>query len=161
AERTRIARDLHDTLLQGFLSASMLLHVAVDEIPADAPEKPRLSRVLQLMAAVIEEGRNALRGLRAPAQQISGADDLAQALARVPQELGLNAAAGLRIIVDGQPRPLRPLIRDEVYRISREALVNAFQHAEASEIEVEIEFAARALRVLIRDDGRGIDPEVI
>jgi signal transduction histidine kinase/ligand-binding sensor domain-containing protein len=161
AERTRIARDLHDTLLQGFLSASMQLHVVVDEIPADAPEKPRLSRVLQLMAAVIEEGRNALRGLRAPAQQISGVDDLAQALSRVPQELGLQEAAGLRIIVEGRPRPLRPLIRDEVYRISREALVNAFQHAEASEIEVEIEFAARALRVLIRDDGRGIDPEVL
>jgi signal transduction histidine kinase len=65
------------------------------------------------------------------------------------------------MIVEGPPRPLRPLIRDEVYRISREALVNAFQHAEASEIEVEIEFAARALRVLVRDDGRGIDPEVL
>ncbi len=161
AERTRIAQDLHDTLLQGFLSASMQLHVAVDELPADAPQKPRLSRVLQMIGQVIEEGRNAVRGLRAPAPQTSGADDLAQVLARVPQELGLNEAADLRIIVEGPSRPLRPLIRDEVYRISREALVNAFQHAEASEIEVEIEFAARALRVLVRDNGRGIDPEVL
>jgi signal transduction histidine kinase/ligand-binding sensor domain-containing protein len=161
AERTRIAQDLHDTLLQGFLSASMQLHVVVDELPADTPEKPRLSRVLQMMGQVIEEGRNAVRGLRKPAQQISGMDDLEQALARVPQELGFNEAADLRIIVEGPSRPLRPLIRDEVYRISREALVNAFQHAEASAIEVEIEFAAKALRVLIRDDGRGIDPEVL
>ncbi|HEV2845570.1 MAG TPA: triple tyrosine motif-containing protein [Thermoanaerobaculia bacterium] len=161
AERTRIAQDLHDTLLQGVLSASMQLHVAVDGISSDAPEKPRLSRVLQLLTQVIEEGRNAVRGLRAPAPQTSGADDLAQALARVPQDLGLDEAVGFRIIVEGPPRPLRPLIRDEVYRISREALVNAFQHAEASEIEVEIEFAARALRVLVRDDGRGIDPEVL
>jgi signal transduction histidine kinase/ligand-binding sensor domain-containing protein len=161
AERTRIAQDLHDTLLQGVLSASMQLHVAVDGLPADAPEKPRLSRVLQLMAMVIEEGRDAVRGLREPARQISSIDDLAQALARVPQELGLREAAGLRIIVEGPSRPLRPLIRDEVYRISREALVNAFRHAEASGIEVEIEFAARALRVLVRDDGRGIDPEVL
>src|SRR5262249_36063967 len=84
-----------------------------------------------------------------------------EALARVPQELVLHEAASLRINVLGQPRPLRPLIRDEVYRISREALVNAFRHAEAREIEVEIEFAARALRVLVRDDGRGIDPEVL
>jgi signal transduction histidine kinase/ligand-binding sensor domain-containing protein len=161
AERTRIAQDLHDTLLQGFLSASMQLHVAVDEIPANAPEKPRLSRVLQLMGQVIEEGRNAVRGLRTPAPQTSIAEDLAQSLANVPQELGLNEAADLRIIVEGPSRPLRPLIRDEVYRISREALVNAFQHAGASEIEVEIEFAARALRVLVRDDGCGIDPEVL
>lgn len=161
AERTRIAQDLHDTLLQGFLSASMQLHVAVDELPADAPEKPRLSRVLQMMRQVIEEGRNAVRGLRKPAQQISGIDDLAQSLANVPQELGLNEAAVFRVIVEGPSRPLRPLIRDEVYRISREALANAFRHAEASEIEVEIEFAARALRVIIRDDGRGIDPEVL
>jgi signal transduction histidine kinase/ligand-binding sensor domain-containing protein len=161
AERTRIAQDLHDTLLQGFLSASMQLHVVVDELPADTPEKPRLSRVLQMMGQVIEEGRNAVRGLRKPAQEISGMDDLAQSLANVPQELGLKETAGLRIIVEGEPRPLHPLIRDEVYRISREALVNAFRHAEASEIEVEIEIAARALRVLIRDDGRGIDPEVL
>jgi signal transduction histidine kinase/ligand-binding sensor domain-containing protein len=161
AERTRIAQDLHDTLLQGFLSASMQLHVAVDELPADAPEKPRLSHILQRMGQVVEEGRNAVRGLRRPARQISGRDDLAQSLASVPQELGLDEAAGLRVIAEGPSRPLRPLIRDEVYRISREALVNAFQHAEASEIEVEIEFSARALRVLIRDDGRGIDPEVL
>ncbi|HKI02799.1 MAG TPA: triple tyrosine motif-containing protein [Thermoanaerobaculia bacterium] len=161
AERTRIAQDLHDTLLQGVLSASMQLHVAVDGIPSDAPEKPLLSRALQLLAQVIEEGRNAVRGLRAPAPQSSGADDLAQSLANAPRELGLNEAAGFRVSVEGPSRPLRPLIRDEVYRISREALVNAFHHAEASEIEVEIEFTARALRVLIRDDGRGIDPEVL
>jgi signal transduction histidine kinase len=139
----------------------MQLHVAVDELPADAPEKPRLSHVLQRMGQVIEEGRNAVRGLRRPARQIPGIDDLAQSLASVPQELGREEAAGFRILAEGPSRPLRPLIRDEVYRISREALVNAFQHAEASGIEVEIEFSARALRVLIRDDGRGIDPEVL
>ncbi len=122
---------------------------------------PEKVRVLQMMRQVIEEGRNAVRGLRRPARQVPGMDDLAQSLASVPQELGLKEAAGLRIIAEGPARPLRPLIRDEVYRISREALVNAFQHAEASEIEVEIEFSARALRVLIRDDGRGIDPEVL
>lgn len=160
-ERTRIAQDLHDTLLQGVLSASMQLHVAVDGIAADAPEKPLLSRALQLLAQVIEEGRNAVRGLRAPAPQPAGADDLAQALSRIPQDLGLQEPAGFRVIVEGPPQPLRPLIRDEVYRIGREALVNAFRHSGAAEIEVEIEFAARALRVLVRDNGRGIDPEVL
>jgi signal transduction histidine kinase/ligand-binding sensor domain-containing protein len=161
AERTRIAQDLHDTLLQGVLSASMQLHVAVDGIPADAPEKPLLSRALQLLAQVIEEGRNAVRGLRAPAPQPFGADDLAQALSRIPQELGLKEPGNFRVLVEGPPQPLRSLIRDEVYRIGREALVNAFRHSGAAEIEVEIEFTARALRVLIRDDGKGIDPEVL
>jgi signal transduction histidine kinase/ligand-binding sensor domain-containing protein len=160
-ERTRIAQDLHDTLLQGVLSASMQFHVAVDGIPADAPEKPRLSRALQLLVQVIEEGRNAVRGLRTPALQPSGADDLARALSRIPQELGLQEPSGFRVVVEGPRQPLRPMIRDEVYRISREALVNAFRHSGATEIEVEIELAARALRVLVRDDGRGIDPEVL
>jgi signal transduction histidine kinase/ligand-binding sensor domain-containing protein len=161
AERTRIAQDLHDTLLQGVLSASMQLHVAADELPADSAAKPRLSRVLQLMGQVIEEGRNAVRGLRTPAPQPSGADDLGQALSRIPQDLGLKEPGNFRVLVEGPPQPLHPLIRDEVYRIGREALVNAFRHSGAAEIEVEIEFAARALRVLVRDDGQGIDPEVL
>ena len=161
AERTRIAQDLHDTLLQGFLSASMQLHLAVDEIPEDAAAKPRLSRVLQLMGQVIDEGRNAVRGLRAPASQEPGLDDLEQALSRVPGELGLTEAAGFRVVVEGRPRPLHPVIRDEVYRIGREALANAFRHSGATAIEVEIEYAARVLRLLVRDDGRGIDPQVL
>ncbi len=161
AERTRIAQDLHDTLLQGFMSASMQLHLAADELPADSAAKPRLSRVLQLMGQVIDEGRNAVRGLRAPASQETGPDDLEQALSRVPRELGLKEAAGFRVLVEGSPRPLHPVLRDEVYRIGREALVNAFRHSGAAAIEVEIEYAARELRLLVRDDGRGIDPRVL
>jgi len=65
AERTRIAQELHDTLLQGFVSASMQLDVAEDQLPDDSPAKPLVKRVLQLMGRVTEEGRNALRGLRA------------------------------------------------------------------------------------------------
>lgn len=161
AERTRIAQDLHDTLLQGFLSASMQLHLVADDLPADSAAKPRLSRVLQLMGQVIGEGRSAVRGLRASASQEPGPDDLEQALSRVPQELGLTEAPGFRVLVEGRPRPLHPVIRDEVYRIGREALANAFRHSGAAAIEVEIEYAARALRLLVRDDGRGIDPQVL
>ncbi len=161
AERTRIAQDLHDTLLQGVLSASMQLHLAADQIPADSAAKPLLSRVLQLMGQVIDEGRNAVRGLRAPASQEPGLDDLEQALSRVPRELGLAESAGFRVLVEGKPRPLHPVIRDEAYRIGREALANAFRHSGAAAIEVEIEYAARALRLLVRDDGRGIDPQVL
>jgi signal transduction histidine kinase/ligand-binding sensor domain-containing protein len=157
-ERTRIAQELHDTLLQGFLSASMQLHVAVDRLPDDSPVRPALGRVLQLMSQVIEEGRNAVRGLRSPQ---SRSLDLGQAFARVQQELAMADDIGFRVIVDGQPRPLHPLLRDEVYRIGREALVNAFRHSGAKSIEMEIEYASSQLRMLIRDNGCGIDPQML
>jgi signal transduction histidine kinase len=159
AERTRIAQELHDTLLQGFLSASMQLHVAADQLPVDSPTKPQLGRVLQLMGRVIEEGRNAVRGLRS-----SGGGsplDLEQAFSVIPLELAIKEQIGFRVIVEGRRRPLHPLTRDEVYRIGREALVNAYRHSRAKNIEVEVEYASSHLRILVRDDGCGIDPQVL
>lgn len=158
AERTRIAQELHDTLLQGFLSASMQLHVAVDRLPEDLPAKSSFGRILDLMGRVIEEGRNAVRGLRS-AQ--GSALDLGQAFSRIQQELAIQEDVGFRVIVDGQPRELHPVLRDEVYRIGREALVNAFQHSRAKNIEIELEYASRQLRVLVRDNGCGIDPQML
>jgi len=158
AERTRIAQELHDTLLQGVLSASLQLDVAEDQLPEDSPAKPLLKRVLQLMVTVTEEGRNALRGLRTTE---SGNQSLETAFSRLRQEFPLDGKTDYRVIVDSVTRPLRPLIRDEVYRIGREALLNALKHAHANRIEVEVEYASRHLRVLVRDDGRGIDPQVL
>jgi len=159
AERTRIAQELHDTLLQGFLSASMQLHVVADHVPAESAEKPRLNRVLELMRSVIEEGRNAVKGLRSPTA--GNQDDLEQAFSRVREELDAKEGIDFRVIGEGQARPLDALIRDEVYRIGREAVVNAFQHSGAKGIEVEVEFAAKGLRIAVRDDGRGIDPQLL
>jgi signal transduction histidine kinase len=158
AERMRIAQELHDTLLQGFLSASMQLNVAADQVSENSPAKPLLRRVLQLMGQVIEEGRNALRGLRSSTMN---SDHLEQAFSHLPSELALQEEITYRVIVDGQPRALHPVIRDEVYRIGREALVNAFRHAQANSIEVEIQYTSSYLRTLIRDDGCGIDPHVL
>jgi signal transduction histidine kinase len=110
------------------------------------------------MGQVVEDGRNTLRGLRSAQGDIS---DLAEGFARVPDDLATRSPASLRVIVEGSPRPLRPLVRDEVYRVGREALANAFRHAGPTRIEVEIEYGARALRLLVRDDGRGIDQEVL
>ena len=159
AERTRIAQELHDTLLQGFLSASMQLHVAVDKLPVQSPARPPLGRVLELMRHVIEEGRNAVRGLRSPDSRESL--DLERAFSRIQEELALEEQVGFRVVVEGRPRPLHPIIRDEVYSIGREALVNAFRHSRARSIEVEVEYIANHLRILVRDDGCGIDPEVL
>jgi len=158
AERTRIARDLHDTLLQGFLSASMQLHVADDHISADSSAKPLVGRVLKLMGRVIDEGRDALRGLRS--SQLNTAD-LEQAFSQVRQEFPVQSQIGFRVIVEGMPRPLHSFIRDEVYLIGHEALSNAFRHAHATDIEVELEYAPSHLRVLVRDNGSGIDTQVL
>jgi signal transduction histidine kinase len=158
AERTRIAQELHDTLLQGVLSASLQLDLAEEQLPDDSPAKPLLQRVLQLMRTVTDEGRNALRGLRAPQTDNR---DLELAFSRLRQEFAVNEKIGFRVIVNSTARPVRPMIRDEVYRIGREALVNAFVHAQADSIEVEVEYASRYLRIMVRDDGRGIDPVVL
>jgi len=156
AERTRITQEIQDTLLQGILSASMQLHVAIDQVSEDSPAKPRLNHVQQLMGQVIEEGRNTIRGMRS-----CGDDslDLGRAFDRVRQEFADQRPIDFRVVARGRPRPLHPLIRDEVYGIGREALVNAFRHAGAKSIEVEMEYTARRLRVLVRDDGRGIGPQ--
>ncbi len=157
AERTRIAQELHDTLLQGFVSASMQLHVAADRLPADSPARQPLLRVLDLMGRVIEEGRNAVRGLRAAS---STPEDLERAFLGIHEELTATDHADYRVIIEGKPRPLNPIIRDEVYRIGREALLNAFHHSGGKSIELELEYSHH-LRMLVRDDGRGIDPEVV
>jgi signal transduction histidine kinase len=157
-ERTRIAQDLHDTLLQGFVSASMQLHVVADQLPEDSPAKESVDKVLTLMRRVIDEGRNTIRGMRSSTDE---SRDLAQAFSRIRDELALKEDIEFRVIVAGRPRPLHPILRDEVYRIGREALVNAARHSGAKRIELELEYAEKELRVLVRDSGCGIDSEVI
>jgi len=157
-ERERIARDLHDTLLQGFLSAYMQLDVANDRLPADSPAKPLVQHVLDLMKQVSEEGRNAIRRLRSPRP---ASDDLEEKLSEIRGEFPLQEQLDFRVIVEGKPIGLHPFIREEVYRIAREAVINAFRHSEAARIEVEIKYAARSLRIMVRDNGCGVDPEVL
>lgn len=158
AERTRIAQDLHDTLLQGFLSASMQLHVANNLLTDDSPAKPLIGRVMQLMGQVIDEGRDAVRGLRSSS---GNADDLETAFSQAGQEFANEKVKDCRVIVEGTPKQLHPIIRDEAYRIGREALANAFRHSQANKIEIELEYSSKQLRILVRDDGTGIDPDVL
>jgi signal transduction histidine kinase len=158
AERTRIAQELHDTLLQGFLSASMQLHVAADRLPSESAAKAPLKKVQDLMTRVIEEGRNAVRGLRSPA---TAPDDLQRAFSAMSAELDVGNDLEYHVVVEGRDRPLQPIIRDEIYRIGREAVVNAFRHSAASRVELALEYGSRGLRLLVRDNGRGIDSKVL
>jgi signal transduction histidine kinase len=156
AERTLIAQEIHDTLLQGFLSVSMQLNVAIEQVSEDSPAKPRLNHVQKLMGQIIEEGRNTIRGMPSSG---NGALDLGRAFDRIRQEFAVQKGVDFRVVIEGRPRPLHPIIRDEVYSIGREAVVNAFRHAGAKSIEVEMGYAARRLRILVRDDGCGIGPQ--
>jgi signal transduction histidine kinase len=110
------------------------------------------------MGQVVDEGRKAVSGLRTTN---SNTIDLEQAFSRIPREMGIEQEVDFRVIVKGKPRPLHPIIRDEVYRIGREALVNAFRHSQAKSIEIQIEYVAKNLRILISDDGCGIDDRVL
>jgi hypothetical protein len=154
-ERTRIARELHDTLFQGFVGASMVLHDAVERMPADSPSKSSLSRALQVMRRVIDEGRHALSGLRSSTIADTG---LEKALAEVGKQFP-NSSAELRVLVMGQAVPSSPVTGEQVYLVCREALVNALRHSGATSIEADIEYLRDRVRVVIRDNGYGITPK--
>ena len=158
SERARIARELHDTLLQGVIGASLLLHAAVEQTPADSPSKPSLTRALRLVHQAIDEGRVVLQGLRsAPATSMS----LEDGLSKLGDECRLENAPQFRILVSGHSRAIKPVVQEQTYLIVREALVNALRHSEATSIEAEVEYLPGRLGVVVRDNGRGIDPEVV
>lgn len=158
SERTRIAQDLHDTLLQSVMSASMQLHVAVDELPEPGQAGTRLRRVVQLMGEVASEGRRAVEGLRLVDLE---SRDLAEALSEVHKDSGMAETASFRALTSGATRPLHPGVRDEVFRVGREAVLNALRHSGAGAVEVAVEYAPRELRMTVTDNGRGISEDVL
>jgi ligand-binding sensor domain-containing protein/signal transduction histidine kinase len=157
AERTRIAQDLHDTLLQGVIGASMQLDVAQDDLAEDSPARPKLQRLLREMRRITAEGREALHGLRT----IDSSVTVEAAFQRMTTELIPSQSSKHLIYVEGDTRPLKTAVFDEVYRIGREAYLNAVAHASAREIEIRVEYGLRAFRLRVRDDGCGIDPEIL
>ena len=156
AERARIVQELHDTMLQGFLAASMQLHAVVDRLSPDFTEKLQLEKVAQLVDRAIDEGRCALQGMGSPYPPPAS---LGEALARVPNDLGFPSEAGFRVVVLGTEKELKPGLMEEVYRICREAIANACRHSRAKEIETEVEFRSGELRIAVRDNGCGIGRE--
>jgi signal transduction histidine kinase/ligand-binding sensor domain-containing protein len=161
AERTRIARDLHDTLLQSFHGLLLRFQTALNLLP-DRPAESRqvLAGAIDQAAEAITQGRDAVQGLRSSTTEMN---DLAESIRALGDELASDNSAEVnsRVEVQGTPRPLHPIVRDEVFRIAGEALRNAFRHAAAKQIEVELRYDERQLRVRVRDDGKGIDPEVL
>jgi|RhiMethySRZTD1v2_1073278.scaffolds.fasta_scaffold06011_5 signal transduction histidine kinase/ligand-binding sensor domain-containing protein len=162
SERTRIARDLHDTLLQSFHGVLLRLHT-VSQLLEDRPTVAHemLDSTIQQVADAVTEGRDAVQGLRDSTIQ---GNDLATAISTLGQELTKDSTdhqPAFHVAVEGEPQKLRPILRDEVYKIAAEALRNAFRHSRAKRVEVEIRYDNAQFRLRIRDDGKGIDPAVL
>ena len=161
-ERTRIARELHDTLLQSFQGLLLRFQTVLELLPARAGEaKQLLAGTIDQASDAITEGRDAVEGLRASTTETN---DLADAIRKLGEELAGETADSdvvLRIEVHGVSRNLHPIVRDEAFRIAGEAVRNAFRHAGAKQIDVELRYDARHLRVHVRDRGKGIDPKVL
>jgi signal transduction histidine kinase/ligand-binding sensor domain-containing protein len=162
-ERTRIARELHDTLLQSIQGLMLHFQAGVDLIPERPVEaRKTLETALDQADQVIAEGRDAVHDLRSSAFETN---DLVPAVRALVEELQADktnqVSVDFQVKVEGAPRNLDPILRDEVYRIAAEALRNAFRHAHAQRIEVEILFGERWLRLRVRDDGKGIDPKFL
>jgi len=162
-ERTRIARELHDTLLQSFHGLLLRFQTVLELLPGRAGEaKQLLASTIDQAADAITEGRDAVQGLRSSTLETN---DLAVAIRTIGEEIAADEGgedpAILRVEVQGAARTLHPIVRDEIYRIAGEALRNAFRHADAKQIEVELTYDARRVRLRVRDDGKGIDPTVL
>jgi PAS domain S-box-containing protein len=157
-ERTRIAQELHDTLLQSFNAATLKLSAAVDSLPSDSLLKTKINAILDLMEQGIVEGRTAIQGLRTSG---SGAPDLIAALSAIQQELGIGPDMDFRVNAIGPKKALLAPIREELYRIGKEALVNAFRHSRAGHVDLEFDYTHNNLSMRVRDNGCGIDPQVL
>lgn len=161
-ERARIARELHDTLLQSFQGLLLRFQTALvllPQRPADAKEA--LATALERADTALIEGRDAIQELRSHPAAVNDFLHRIGNLALDLQEETNNQESSLRTIVEGSPRPLQTIVQEEVQSIVKEALRNAFAHSRAQNIEVEVAYSERKFRVRIRDDGQGLDPELL
>jgi PAS domain S-box-containing protein len=157
-ERTRIAQELHDTLLQSFFLASLQLGIAMSQLPCESGVRSELNSILELLEQGIEDGRNAILDLRSPDYANL---NLSQAFQLLPQQLGSEAEVEISTLIIGTEWPLPPTKCHEVYRIGREAVVNAYRHSGSKMIEIRLEYVERELCMRVLDGGRGIDPLVL
>jgi signal transduction histidine kinase/streptogramin lyase len=158
AERERIARELHDTLLQGFQGLILRFQAAANRIPNSEPARHMMDETLDRADEVMAQGRDRVKNLRTSPEKSS---DLAQSFVCAGEEISRGSAVEVSVIVEGDARSLHPAVLDEAYWIGREALVNAVIHSSGRRVEVEIAYDPRELRVRFRDDGRGIDPQIL
>ena len=157
-ERERIARELHDTLLQSTQGLIVNVQGLASHLPAHEPVRQRIEAVLDRADEVVMEARERVLDLRST--EVSGAY-LAERLAKAGRELAEQHDIVFRLVTSGEPQPLQRAASDELYSLAREALINAFRHAQPRQVEVEIAFGCAELVLRVRDDGIGIVPELL
>ena len=158
AERERVARELHDTLLQGFQGLMMRFHLATQSIPPNEPAKAEMETALDSADMLLVESRDRIRDLRYESiEPVS----LADALTALGEDFTTLHTWTLQVLTRGVAVELNPVTYQDIYAIAKEALVNAFRHSKASEIKVVIGFEQTRLTLDIEDNGTGIDPDIL
>jgi signal transduction histidine kinase/ligand-binding sensor domain-containing protein len=157
-ERERIARDLHDTLLQSVQGLILKFHAVSKQIPADTPAYNALDKTLDHADEVLAEGRARIQNLRVNSVSLS---DLPVAFRSIAEETSQGRETIFKTVVEGRVRDLHPLVLEECYSIGREAIINALTHSEGPQVELEITYDSRQFRLRVRDNGRGIDPKIL
>jgi signal transduction histidine kinase/ligand-binding sensor domain-containing protein len=157
-ERERIARDLHDTLLQSVQGLILKVDAAAKQIPSGEAARLAIEKTLDHADQVLAEGRDRVRNLRAT---IASHHDLPAAFQHVARESPQSHPVALKTVVEGRERELHPLVLEESYSIGREALINALTHSGAPNVEVEITYDPKQFRLRVRDDGRGVESSVL
>ena len=159
SERTRIAQDLHDKLLQGFVSAKLQLFTEVHDLPPETPKTKRLKGIYELLGQLIEEGRNTVKDLRA--SEYDEFTDFEKEFLKIREVFDSGKNVDFKIVVSGTQRLLHPLVGNEMLQIGHEAVINALLHSRATTIEIEIEYGLKSLNLIVRDNGCGIDSEIL
>ena len=154
-ERARIARSLHDTLLQSVQGLILSFRAHYEMLPKEAPQRPRLAHTLAMAEQLLVEGRNEIMGLRAP----KTSSTLFDALAELGETLTAFGAHAFEARLAGTPRPLNGAVYDEIYAIGREAMFNAARYAQAGLITLVVEYGRQELQLTVRDNGRGLSGE--
>lgn len=156
AERNRLAREIHDTLAQGLAATSVQLRLARKKA-AGAPESlhQHLDTAQQLVSGSLQEARNSIWNMRS---QVLETGDLASALRDIFRQMADGTDLKTSFEIKGRQRRLAPMIEGNLLRVGQEAITNAFKHAQASEVKVQLEFGENQFRLLVSDNGRGFDP---
>jgi signal transduction histidine kinase len=156
-ERTRMAREIHDTVLQGFNGVALLLLAAAGKVESPPEAVAGLQHVLDLAEATLGDARRAIWDLRAP----TPASDFTATVRMAAEESVRGTGLSLEFVMRGRARTLDPRSEAVALRIVQEAIANVRKHAEAQRVRVRLSYGRRSVRVSVRDDGRGftVDPD--
>ena len=150
-----IASDLESTMFQGTLGEAMPLSATPEATSSDSPNRHFLARAPNLLRRMVDDALQSLRPAAGPCT------DLERALCSLRTELMFHPTMQYRLFVTGRRMPLNQELQQQIYFIAQEAVTNAVHHSEATTIEVEVQYLSRRLRVIVRDNGQGMDPQAL